>query len=102
MSKLFVNIRIFLLSILLIACLGQWETALATHIRGGEITAKRVSQGSLVYEFTLTIYTDANSPVDDAVNELHFGVGQDKQEAPRASRRLLPGKDTYENIYFFN
>jgi len=74
----------------------------ATHIRGGEITARRVAQGSLAYEFTLIVYTDANSPVEDVNNDLWFGVGQDKQTSPRSIRRQLPGKDTYENIYFFS
>jgi len=38
--------------------------AQATHIRAGEICAVRISQNSLTYRFTLTIYTDLESTVD--------------------------------------
>ncbi|MES2520487.1 MAG: gliding motility-associated C-terminal domain-containing protein [Bacteroidota bacterium] len=33
----------------------------ATHLRGGEISIKRISTTSLTYEFTLTIYCDLNT-----------------------------------------
>ncbi len=33
----------------------------ATHMRGGEISIKRISTTSLTYEFTLTIYCDLNT-----------------------------------------
>ena len=33
----------------------------ATHMRGGEISIKRISATSLTYEFTLTIYCDLNT-----------------------------------------
>ena len=36
----------------------------ATHIRAGEICAVRISQSSLTYRFTLTIYTDRDSNVE--------------------------------------
>ena len=35
----------------------------ATHIRGAEITAKRISLTSLTYDFTFVAYRDAGSPV---------------------------------------
>lgn len=38
--------------------------AQATHIRAGEICAVRISQSTLTYRFTLTIYTDLESDVD--------------------------------------
>lgn len=34
--------------------------ALATHMKGGEITVRRISSTSLTYEFTLTIYCENN------------------------------------------
>ena len=50
----------YLFNLLLIAVIGVFfSTPLwATHIRAGEITAKRISNTALTYEITLTTYYD--------------------------------------------
>lgn len=51
-------------------------TASATHIRAGEITAKRVDAQSLTYEITLRLYSDRNSQINAGSNgSLSFGDG---------------------------
>ena len=61
MSK---NLRAFYSVVLLTALMAFAKQARATHIRAGEICAVRISQSSLTYRFTLTIYTDLESTVD--------------------------------------
>ena len=57
-------------SLLLFLFLFSGATSLwATHIRGGYITARRIS--GFKYEFLLTIYRDTASPVVNDSNELH-------------------------------
>lgn len=53
-------------------CTGQ---AYATHIRAGEIIAKRLSPLSLKYQFTLVLYTDDTSPVPAGGGKIDFGDG---------------------------
>jgi hypothetical protein len=38
----------------------SFHSARATHMKGGEITVRRVSSTALTYEFTLTIYCENN------------------------------------------
>ncbi len=47
----------------------------ATHLRAGEITARRVGPGSLTYEFVVTVYTDNNSGADSPLLRMNFGDG---------------------------
>jgi hypothetical protein len=47
----------------------------ATHIRAGEITARRISNSSLTYEFIIVGYTDTQSAVEFGGGEINFGDG---------------------------
>ena len=47
----------------------------ATHIRAGEIIAKRISSTSLTYEFTIIGYTDTGSEVEFGGGKFDFGDG---------------------------
>ncbi|MFY0598371.1 MAG: gliding motility-associated C-terminal domain-containing protein [Cyclobacteriaceae bacterium] len=49
--------------------------AAATHIRAGEITAVRISQFSLTYEFTITGFRDSGSAIDFGGGRLSLGDG---------------------------
>ncbi|AHM59594.1 hypothetical protein D770_06655 [Flammeovirgaceae bacterium 311] len=52
------------------------ESALATHIRAGEITARRVDPQSFTYEITLRGYTDTDSNIlFGGTGTLNFGDG---------------------------
>ena len=46
-----------------------------THIRAGEIIAKRISNTSLTYEFTIIGYTDTGSEVQFGGGSFNFGDG---------------------------
>ena len=48
----------------LVFFLGCFATQ-ATHLKGGEITVKRISDKTLTYEFTLTTYTENNRANQD-------------------------------------
>ncbi|PLK42057.1 hypothetical protein, partial [Emticicia sp. TH156] len=49
----------------------------ATHLRAGEITAKRISSTTLTYRVTLTTYTDQINGyiANDAANTSQFSFG---------------------------
>ena len=47
----------------------------STHIRAGEIIAKRISNTSLTYEFTVIGYTDTGSDVQFGGGKFNFGDG---------------------------
>ena len=47
----------------------------STHIRAGEIIAKRISTTSLTYEFTIIGYTDTGSEVEFGGGKFDFGDG---------------------------
>ena len=51
----------------------------ATHVRGGEITYKRISSQFLTFEFTLTGYHDTGSPVRFGDGLINFGDGREVQ-----------------------
>ncbi len=59
----------------------------ATHMRGGEISVKRISSTSFTYEFTLTIYCDLNTGLrawqDQRDASFCFGDGIGSIRAPR-------------------
>ena len=60
-----------------IICLLAIYPARATHIRAGEITAKRISNTSLTYRVTLTTYTDQINGVtaNEGQNTVNFYFG---------------------------
>jgi gliding motility-associated-like protein len=89
------TLRIFWL--LLFALLFSAEI-LASHVRAGDITARRLPGAGLTYEFTILIYTDDEGvPPDEAV-EVNFGDGSPSVMVPRLSSRSL-GNLTTENVY---
>ncbi|MBX9850817.1 MAG: gliding motility-associated C-terminal domain-containing protein [Cytophagaceae bacterium] len=70
----------------------------ATHLKAGEITADRIS--TLEYKFTLIIYTDSLSAVDETTADLKFSDGV-TLTSPR-DQKIYIGNETYKNIYFFS
>ncbi len=74
---------------------------LATHLKGGEITVKRISDKSLTYEFTLTTYTE-NNPANDQQEDVNFcfGDGSGIFKAKRCCGTPVNlGNGTLKNIY---
>jgi gliding motility-associated-like protein len=60
-----------------VLCLGYLGLAFpshATHLKGGEITVRRISTTSLTFEFTLTTYTERN-PANDQQDSVYFCFG---------------------------
>lgn len=51
------------------------QPARATHIRAGEIVAKRLDNISLTFEFTVTGFRDSESPIDFGLGTFVFGDG---------------------------
>lgn len=78
--------------------------AQATHVRAGEITAKRISTTSLTYEITFTGYFDLQNgkPAADAQVDVKFFIGD---VGPFTVPRKLPitdiGNNTSRNEYTF-
>jgi gliding motility-associated-like protein len=93
------TLRYFFLALTL---LGLVSRARASHIRGGEITARQIS--GLTFEFILTIYRDSTSVIIDEFNELY---PTRDFNAPTAPSRIqlpapyIPGKATQVCIYRF-
>jgi gliding motility-associated-like protein len=101
--------------ILLGVCLSVFSTneSYATHMRGGEISIKRISTTSLTYEFTLTIYCDLTNGLrawtDQKDVNFCFGDGLGLiLKAPRSNgggqgEEIAPGvaKGIYKAIYTF-
>lgn len=74
---------------------------MATHLKGGEITVKRISDKSLTYEFTLTTYTE-NNPANDQQEDVNFcfGDGSGIFKAKRCCGTPVNlGNGTLKNIY---
>lgn len=61
--------------VLLLFILAAVHELAATHIRAGEIIARRISNSSLTYEFTIIGYTDTRSSVRFGGGEVNFGDG---------------------------
>ncbi len=84
----------FVLGLLLILSTTE---SFATHMRGGEISVKRISSTSFTYEFTLTIYCDLNTGLrawqDQQNVSFCFGDGIGNINAPR-----INGGGSGENI----
>jgi gliding motility-associated-like protein len=104
--------RIIILWFLTIV-LGFWatETAFATHLRGGEITLKRLSDNSLAYKITVTTYTDyvgglAANNNQNEVDIVIYNAGQRVaffkiQRQSRSRIRDDTEKNVYEGEYTF-
>ena len=82
--------------------------ALATHVRAGEITPRRVSSTSLTYEITATLYYDevgGKAAANDAGTVTFcFGVGSTTAEVPRISRVYINANtsvDTYRTTFTY-
>ncbi len=79
--------------------------AWATHLRAGEITAKRISNTQLTYKITLITYTDqingksANDGQDRV--DFYFGFSTSKVEGFKVSRKkkAFIGTSTVCNVY---
>jgi hypothetical protein len=77
----------------------------ATHLRAGEITAKRISNTTLTYKITLTTYTDqingraANDGQENV--SFYFGFATNRVEAFKVSRKkkTLINPTTICNVY---
>ena len=91
---------------LLVLCLlaASPPDALASHVRAGEITAKRISSTSLTYEITFTGYYDVETGkgAADVQNSVSFFVGN---VGPINVNRKVPypniGNGTTKNEYVF-
>lgn len=64
------------MALLLGAFLGFHRFANATHIRAGEITARRIDNVSLTFEFTFTGFRDTGSVIEFGDGVFDFGDGQ--------------------------
>lgn len=79
---------------------GWLSPVLATHIRGGYITAKRIT--GYKYEFVLTIFRDKNSEVKNLQNSLRPDANsEDVLTSQYSSITDIPGKQTEIWIYRF-
>ena len=86
-----------------IICLLAIYPARATHIRAGEITAKRISNTSLTYRVTLTTYTDQINGVtanegQNTVN-FYFGVTGVPLYTVKRKKKTLINASTMCNVY---
>ncbi|MCS6822164.1 MAG: gliding motility-associated C-terminal domain-containing protein [Microscillaceae bacterium] len=73
------------------------DETIATHIRAGQITARRISNVTLTYEFVITMYTDNSSQADSRELTLNFGNGS-STIVPRELKQDI-GNNTSINIY---
>ncbi|MCU0466974.1 MAG: gliding motility-associated C-terminal domain-containing protein [Arcicella sp.] len=107
------------LKLLIILTLGAWfslctNNSFATHLRGGEISIKRISTTALTYEFTLTIYCDLITGQRAWIEqkEVNFCFGDGLGVIIKAPRSNGPGgmgenlgdgvaKGVYKAIYTF-
>lgn len=88
----------FICSITCMLLLSATQTVLATHIRAGDLVARRLPGASLTYEFTVTIYTDDEGVPPDEEIEIFFGDGSPSRMIRRTAFRPI-GNLTTENIY---
>ncbi|MBP6055006.1 MAG: gliding motility-associated C-terminal domain-containing protein [Cytophagaceae bacterium] len=77
------------------------SAAFATHLKGGEITVRRISDKTLTYEFTLTTYTENNRANQDQVEvNFCFGDGSAIIKAKRCCGTPVDiGNGTLKNLY---
>jgi hypothetical protein len=74
----------------------------ATHIRAGEIIAKRISTTSLTYEFTIIGYTDTGSEVEFGGGKFDFGDGnviEILDEVALTSQKILLDNQVALNLF---
>ncbi|MEM6299377.1 MAG: gliding motility-associated C-terminal domain-containing protein, partial [Bacteroidota bacterium] len=72
---------------------------MATHIRAGDLIAERISETTLTYRFTVTIYTDDEGVEPDSEILFDFGTGEaDQAFFPRVSSESV-GNQTTKNVY---
>jgi len=73
----------------------------ATHLKGGEITVRRISDKTLTYEFTLTTYTENNRANQDQEEvNFCFGDGSTIIKAKRCCGTPVDiGNGTLKNLY---
>jgi len=82
----------------LFALLITSQIANATHLRAGQITAERISNTSLTYRITITIYMDrGQGNADSPFLNIFFGDGN-SAEVRRVSEEFI-GNSTSRNIY---
>ena len=74
----------------------------STHIRAGEIVARRISTTSLTYEFTVIGYTDTGSEVEFGGGEFSFGDGNFVEildEEAISSQKILLDNQVALNLF---
>lgn len=88
---------IFLVFLMLFSVSSVW----ATHLKGGEITVRRISDKTLTYEFTLTTYTENNRANQDQEEvNFCFGDGSTIIKAKRCCGTPVDiGNGTLKNLY---
>ncbi|MEY4273921.1 MAG: hypothetical protein RL638_869 [Bacteroidota bacterium] len=88
---------IFLVFLMLFSVGSAW----ATHLKGGEITVRRISDKTLTYEFTLTTYTENNRANQDQEEvNFCFGDGSTIIKAKRCCGTPVDiGNGTLKNLY---
>lgn len=91
--------------LVLLMLLAMPMLSFATHLRAGEITAKRISSTELTYKVTLTTYTDqingkAANDGQESVS-FYFGFSTNKVEAFKVTRKkkFLINPATMCNVY---
>ncbi|MHA8055531.1 T9SS type A sorting domain-containing protein [Aquirufa nivalisilvae] len=85
--------------VLLIYFFSGFINCCGTHLKGGEISIKRISNDKLSYEFTLTTYTEDNRANQDQTEvNFCFGDGSGIYKAKRLSVVNL-GNGTLKNTY---
>lgn len=87
--------------LLLLLLLGLGVPAWASHIRAGEITARRKPNSSNTFDFTLTIYRDKLSGITDPTTTLFFGDGT-SQTSPSDVIVDIPLTNTEKWTYQFS
>ncbi|WMJ75422.1 gliding motility-associated C-terminal domain-containing protein [Cytophagaceae bacterium ABcell3] len=85
----------YLLALLLL--IGASTALHASHIRAGEITAQRVSENSLTFRFTLTLYLKISSGIDQRTADFDFGDGTTRTVNVRSTVNI--GNDTERRTY---
>ena len=83
----FVVVRVI---VLLCLAFGISLTSNATHLRAGEITIARNSCNSLVFDITITVYTNLGSPIRFGDGNLDFGDGSPIHKTPTLANTPRP------------
>ncbi len=97
--------RNYILILLLFAGIFLPFLSKATHLRAGEITAKRISSSTLTYRVVLTTYTDEinGKAANDGENEVnfYFGFSTNQVVAFKVKRTVkqLISTTTVRNVY---